>query len=327
MGVDMARAGTVRTPDAGASPNVTDDKRDDEQPKADAGTTVAPAPDRMDMPKWNRARVKRVQPEAAAAEAPDAFQQGVREAGRTAVRRGPLVLIGAVVVAAAIGGGIWWTGHRAETRAEGTRLLAQPVAWRSRGRIIDVDAVMKDRKRPPPVPIARDQAELDRNVDGALAALGASEQAQAVTLGLLVRGATAMERGDFAGGQAAYEEFLTKVGSDHPLAFLATEGIAAAREAQGDLDGALAQFDKLAGAVGDFYRDQALWHKARLLESAGRNDEALEVYKQYATEYPLDKASIARAQVRERLGELDPSLVPPENDPSAAAGLSGLLGP
>ncbi len=298
-------------------------RRDDEEPKADADAGTA-ASERMDLPKWNRSRVKRVQPETAA-EGPDAFQQGVREAGRTAVRRGPLVAMGIAAIAAAIGGGIWWTRHRAEQAAEGTRLLAQPAAWRSRGRIVDVDRIMKDRKRPPPIPIARDQAELDRNVDTAMGALVAGDNDKAATLGLLVRGGTEMERGDFAAAQATYGEFLTKAGSSHELAFLAQEGVAAAREAQGDVDGAIAEFDKLLGDVGDFFRDEALWNKARLLEKAGRNDEALEIYKQYATEYPLDKASLAQAQVRERLGELDPSLVPAE--PGAMAqGLSGLLG-
>jgi tetratricopeptide (TPR) repeat protein len=302
---------------------VTDEtRRDDEEPKTDG----APPAERMDLPKWSRARVKRAQPEAEAAAAPDAFQQGVREAGRTAVRRGPLVLGGIVLVAAAIAGGIWWSGARAETVASGTRLLAQPLAWRARGQITDVDRIMKDRPRPPPVPIARDQAELDRNVDTAMTALAASDNEQAVTLGLLVRGATAMEKADFAGAQTAYEQFVTKVGTGHHLSFAAIEGIALAKEAQADTDGAIAELDKLAGAVGDFYRDMALWHKARILEALGRKDEALEVYKLYATEYPLDKSSLARNEVRARLSELDPSLVPAEPDASAA-GLSGLLGP
>ncbi len=297
-------------------------RRDDDEPKADGPD---PAAERIDLPKWNRARVKRVQPEAATAEAPDAFQHGVREAGRTAVRRGPLVIGALVLVAGAIGGGIWWTRANAEQAALGTRLLAQPAAWRSRGRIMDVDRVMKDRLRPPPIPIARDQAELDANVDAAMATLAASDHERAATLGLLVEGATKTERGDFAAAQASYESFLAKVGDGHELSFLAQEGLALAREAQGDTDGALADLDKLAGAVGDFYRDQALWHKARLLEHAGRGDEALEVYRTYATEYPLDKVSLAREQVRDRLAELDPSRVPA--DPSAdAAGLAGLLG-
>ncbi len=301
-------------------------RRDDEEPKTE-GTTPASAPaERMDLPKWSRARVKRAQPEAAAAAAPDAFQQGVREAGRTAVRRGPLVLGVIALIAGGVAGGIWWKGAREEKVAEGTRVLAQPLAWRARARIGDVDAYLKKSKRPPPYPFARDQAELDRNIDSAMAAVAASDSEQANTLALLVRGSTAMEKGDFAGAQTAYEQFIAKVGTGHDLSFAAMEGIALAKEAQGDREGAIAELDKLAGEVGAFYRDQALWHKARILEAMERKDEALEVFKQYATEYPLDKTSLARNEVRARLTELDPSLVPAEPN-EAPPNLSGLLGP
>ncbi len=296
-----------------------------EPPKAPAPPQDGDVPaERMDLPKWNRARVKRAQP--AADDAPDGFQQGVRAAGRTAVRRGPLVFAGVAAIAGIIGGTIWWTRHKAETTAASTRLLAQSAAWRARGIVEDVDAIMKERKRPPPLPIARDEAELDANVDAAIAALMAGDDSSAQHLGLLVRAAESFERSDFAAAQASYDEFLTKVGDGHLLAFVAREGIALAREGQGDLEGALAELDKLMGAEGDFYRDQALWQRARLLEQLGRNDEALALYHQYATEYPLDKASMAKAAVRERLGELDPQAVPPEPGLGGPGGLGGLGG-
>jgi hypothetical protein len=60
----------------------------------------APA-DRMDLPKWNRARVKRKQ---VAGQEEDAFQAGVRKAGQSAVRRAPLVLGLIVLVSAGIAG-------------------------------------------------------------------------------------------------------------------------------------------------------------------------------------------------------------------------------
>jgi hypothetical protein len=81
-------------------------------PKPDSeGLVLAPtAGERMDLPKWNRARVKRApaKTEGAAGET-DAFQQGVREAGRAAVRRVPLVVLGVLGLAAAIGGVIWFS--------------------------------------------------------------------------------------------------------------------------------------------------------------------------------------------------------------------------
>jgi hypothetical protein len=47
-----------------------------------------------------------------------------------------------------------------------------------------------------------------------------------------------------------------------------------------------------------------------LLEKLERTDDALEIYRQYAQEYPLDKSSFAWQQVRRRLSELDPGAVP-----------------
>ncbi|MBX7082163.1 MAG: hypothetical protein K1X88_23345 [Nannocystaceae bacterium] len=298
------------------------DEPKDEAPPAGEPKPAQDAVERADLPKWNRARVKRAQP--AQAESPDAFQQGVRDVGRGAVRRGRLVLIGVLVVAAGIGGGIWWNSRRAETAATQTRLLAQPAAWRARGQATaELDTLLEGRKRPLAVPLARDREELARNVDTALAALAAGDEGKAQTLGLLVRAAEQMQTGDFAGAQVSYTEFLGKVGTGHPMSFLAIEGVALALEGQGDLDGAIGKLDELVGAEGDFYRDQALYHKARLLERKGSKDEALTIYRQYATEFPLDKPSLAQQQVRERLGELDPTAVPPMPE---AGGLGGLLG-
>lgn len=298
-----------------------DDKPSEDKPAAPPAEEGADSPDRMDLPKWNRARVKRSQP-AAGAE-PDAFQQGVRDAGRTAVRRGPLVLGVIALLAAGIGGGIWWRKHTAEQTATSTRMLAVAAAWRARGRV-DPQAVALSSKHPPRIPSARDDAELARNVEEALAEVE-KDDGKARTLALLVRASSQQEQGDFASAQATYREFLTKAGDGHQLAFLAREGLALALEASGDTDGALAELVKLAGSEGDFYRDQALWQQARLLEQLGRTDEALAIYKQYATEYPLTEQSIARNEVREHLGKLDPSAVPPE--PLAGNPLAGMVPP
>ncbi len=301
---------------------------DDEKPKGDPAAPssgqpdgTGDSPDRMDLPKWNRARVKRSQPETGAA--PDAFQQGVRDAGRTAVKRGPLVVGVLVLIAGGIAGGIWWRGATAEKTAASTRMLAVATAWRARGKV-DPQAVAQLGKHPPRIPLARDKEELQRNVDEALAEL-AGDSSKAATLAVLVRAAAAQEQGDFASAQAGFREFLSKAGDGHQLAYLAKEGLALSLEASGDTDGALAELEKLAGAEGDFYRDQALYQRARLLEDLGRKDEAITVYKQYAAEFPLTERSIARNEVREHLGALDPSAVPPEPLGGPGGPLGGLV--
>jgi len=284
-------------------------------------TTVGsgPAPgERMDLPKWNRARVKRApaKTEGGPGET-DAFQQGVRGAGRAAARRGPLVVLGVLGLAAAIGGVIWFARKGDETRAAATRPLAEAAGLRHRGHMVDLPA---KRVEPP------SDAETEATVERKLAETAAADDGEkAQRLALLVRGGKQVETADFAGAETTYREFITRTGTGHDLSFLALEGIAIALEGQGNLEGALAEIETLVGQPGDFYRDQALWHKGRMLEALGRKDDALAVYQQYAQEFPLDQPSLAKAAVRERLAELDPSMVLPEE--RAQGGLGELLVP
>ena len=268
-----------------------------------------PAGDRMDLPKWNRARVKRKQ---AKGEEQDAFQKGVRQAGRQALTQAPVVLGLIVIVAGLIAGAVWWSSKREEDRATATRILQQAVAFRARAQVVDVEAFMKDRKRPFPIPLVNDEDERAQKVTEALEQLeqeapdsAAAEAAQ------LVQAARAMQQRDFEQAVQGYRGFAQE-NPDHELVFLAHEGVVLALEAQGDLEAALAATQELIGNPGDFYRDQGLWQKGRLLEAQGKSEQALEVYEQYVEEFPLDRSSMAQQQVKARLQELAPELVPAE---------------
>jgi tetratricopeptide (TPR) repeat protein len=282
----------------------------------DTTMAVSAPGERMDLPKWNRARVKRAPTKAEGAAETDAFQQGVRDAGKAAARRMPLVLLGFVGVAVLVGGAIWLSRKGDETVATATRPLAEAAAWRYRGQLVDIPA-----KRVPPPPAA----EIDANVERKLSEVTAAGEDKVQRYALLVRAGKQVETADFAGAETTYREFLTRAGTSHDLAFLAREGVAIALEGQGDLEGALAAFEEMLGNPGDFYRDQALWHKARLLERLERKDDALAAYQQYATEYPLTEPSLAKAAVRARLAELDPSMVLPAEP--LPGGLEELLVP
>ncbi|HET6584482.1 MAG TPA: hypothetical protein VFG69_13565 [Nannocystaceae bacterium] len=326
------------TPDAAKPDAAKADAPKPDAPKADAAKPDAPKPEaggtvsaaelgamgvegdareRMDLPKWNRARVKRAPAKSDGPADTDAFQQGVRTAGRAAVRRGPLVVLGVLGLAGAIGLVIWLARRSDETRAVVTRPLAEAAALRARGHLVDMPA-----KPAPPPSDAELDATIERKIAEATAADGADE---AKTLALLVRAGELVEAADFPGAEASYREFLERVGNGHALSFLAREGVAIALEGQGNLDGALAEIELLAGNVGDFYRDQALYQKGRLLERLDRKDDAVAAYKQYIAEYPLEQASMQKAAVRERLTELDPATVLPEEP--APSGLGDLLGP
>lgn len=310
--------------------------------KADAGkgTTTADAPkkgegeaakkaegdaegERRDLPKWNRARVKRKAP---VGEEQDAFQVSVRKAGRGLLQR-PLVVLGLMVALSAVGAGIYaWSEASEGQRAESTRTLAVAVAYEARGQVLpDLAAQTAERVRPLPVPVAEDETKLHEKVDAALADLEAqAPDSPANVAADLVRAARLAKASDFAGAEKAFRGFLERQ-PGHALVYLARDGLVVSLEAQGRFDDALGEVEPMLGEAGDFFRDQALWHKGRLLEGAGRGPEALEVYKQYMAEYPLEKESLAREQVRARLEELDPTSVPPLPEPTMG-GLGGLGG-
>lgn len=297
-----------------------------ETTKASGGSSTGDdPPERRDLPKWNRARVKRKAP---AGEEQDAFQASVRKAGRGFLQR-PWAVIGLIVAVAGLGAGIYaWIQRGESGRAEATAMLATAVAYEARGQIYEgYDEVVAERVRPLAMPLVKDEAQLRQTVDEALSNL--EEQAPDSPANLvadLVRAARLARASDFAGAEKAYRGFLERQ-SDHTLVFLARDGLIISLEAQGRWDDALAEVEPLLGAEGDYFRDQALWHKGRLLEGAERTEEAIEVYKQYMAEYPLDRPSQARDQVRARLEELAPDAVPPlPQTPAMPGGLGGLGG-
>lgn len=298
---------------SGAESAAKGGKKDDEQP-------------RRDLPKWNRARVKRKAP---AGEEEDVFQASVRKAGRNILTR-PWVVIGIIVAVAGISAGTYaWTQGREEGRAQATLVLGSAAAYEARGQVVpDLEAELGKRVRPMPVPVAKDEAELRSKVDQALADL--EEQGPDTPANLtadLIRAARLARASDFEGAEKAYRGFLRSQ-PGHALVFMARDGLIISLEAQERYDDALSEVEQLMGEEGDFFRDQALWHKGRLLEGAGRTDDAIAAYKQYIAEYPLEQESLARDQVRARMEVLDPESVPPlpESPVPGLGGLGGLSG-
>jgi len=262
----------------------------------------------MDLPSLSRGRTKR----RAGAEQPqeDAFQVGVKDVGRSAARRGPVVLIAGVLVIATIVGVIVFYSQQQKGSAVATRLLAEAAAYESRAEVGDPQLLLGKSGRPPPSPVVKDEAARAAAVDKALQELASQAPGSAAEVdGILLAAGRLMRDGKAAEAQAEYRRFLDKAAAGHPLRWAAREGLAFGVEAQGDLDAALAEFKTLAGEKGVFYRDMALWHQGRVLERQGKTAEALEIYRQYISEFPLSDPSLAQSEVRRRLEELDPSAV------------------
>jgi tetratricopeptide (TPR) repeat protein len=318
-------AATVSASEAVAAAKAASLSEPAAEAKADAGTK-GDGGDRMDLPKWNRARVKRKQ---VAGQEEDAFQAGVRKAGRQAIKRAPVVIALILLVAGGIATALWYRGRSAEQDAEATRILASAAGVQARGEV-KPPGFVHERKLPFPIPLLDEEAERAQRVEKALADLhSAADDSEANRVADLMRAAQQVKDGKFGDAIATWSAFIEH-NPEHELVFLAREGKALALEANGDTEGALGELDTLAGQKGDFYRDQALFQKARILEAAGRTDEALAIYEQYIEEYPLDQDSIAKPQVVERLRELKPELVPADADAPEAGDFSlppGLLPP
>jgi hypothetical protein len=264
-----------------------------------------PAGEPMELPTWNRSRTKR-----RGGEGPqeDAFVTGVKEVGRGAARRGPIVIGGVLVALAVLITVIVVFTNRQKDAAAATRVLASAARFQSDEAAVGDPAVLYgDYKGVPVAPVVKDEAERAAETAKQLDQLdSAAAGSPAAVAGKLVRATGLLREGKPAEAEALYREFIAAAGAGHPLMFSALEGLAFTREAQGDLDGAIAELDRLAGEKGVFYRDMALYQKGRILERQGKTEDALAVYRQYIAEYPLQGQSIAQNEVRKRLEELDP---------------------
>lgn len=261
----------------------------------------------MDLPKWNRAKVKRKVADDTASD--DALQSAVKRAGGFNLQRARVVFGGIVLIAAVVAVGQWlWTSSSAG-RVDDSVLLAEAVQAQAQGVII-----AEDDERPegaPPLPVPEFESA-EAKVSQAHTMLDkVAEQAKGTGVDVIAelpRAALLMRHGDFADAEAKYRQFL----ADHPeheLRSLAYEGVVVALEAQERLEEALEAVEDLVGREGDAYRDMGLWHKGRLLERQGQTDEAIATYKSYMAEYPEGTPSAAAADVRGRLAELDPDAI------------------
>ncbi|MEZ4381628.1 MAG: tetratricopeptide repeat protein [Nannocystaceae bacterium] len=268
-----------------------------------------PAPEeRMALPSWSRSRTKkRGDGGQAAPPKDDAFQTAVRSAGRAASNRGRWVVLGLVAVALAIGGAVIFRAKGQSNSSQATKLLATAAALEARGRVGDVESLAGPTAAPP-YPIVPDEAARAAGIAKALADLdenaGSSGPAQAAQL---LRGAELLRAGKFSEAEAAYREIIHV--DDHPLGFMAREGVALALEGQGDIDGALSQLEILAGDKGAMYREAALYHRARIFAANDRKEEAVATLRSYIEEYPLREFSLMGDDVRKLVEVVEPTLL------------------
>jgi tetratricopeptide (TPR) repeat protein len=92
---------------------------------------------------------------------------------------------------------------------------------------------------------------------------------------------------------------------DKRLHFLAQEGLGYALEASGQIDAAMTAFAELAteaDAAGGFYKDRALFHKARLLQQKGTAKDAEKLYREILEKTPTTPL---KDEINNRLAALE----------------------
>jgi tetratricopeptide (TPR) repeat protein len=121
---------------------------------------------------------------------------------------------------------------------------------------------------------------------------------------LLLKAKYLLALGKAGDAVSAYQALLA--GSlDGRLRFLAREGLGYALEQAGQLDAAITAFGVLADEAqktGGFYRDRALFDKARLLQRKGGTKEAGQLYRDILEKTPTTPL---REEINDRLAALD----------------------
>jgi tetratricopeptide (TPR) repeat protein len=218
-----------------------------------------------------------------------AWQRGVAFMGP---RQKPAIAAGVALAVVLIGASLinFWDGTRhldaARKLSRIQEIANAELLGEQEGQSSDSsDSAAKKDETPRFKTQAERQGAVLKQVDQFLAgAAAAALKAEA----LVIKGGAllAMDRFDDAIG--AYQAALN-ARLDARLRFLAHEGQGYAHEGKGDLDGAAAAFGKLeadAGEFGGFYRDRALYQKARLAEMKGDRSGAVGIYKQILTKVP-----------------------------------------
>lgn len=105
---------------------------------------------------------------------------------------------------------------------------------------------------------------------------------------------------DYDNAAQRYKQYLEKIGTDriHGFYELAVEGLGYSLEGQGNLDEAIASFEKLITPENKSFRERGLTQAARLYLEKENKERALELYKTLVTDFPdSPSAAVAKRKI------------------------------
>ncbi len=83
-----------------------------------------------------------------------------------------------------------------------------------------------------------------------------------------------------------YQQARRNLGSDPSLANIILNGLACAHEQKGEIEAAIAAYEKIAQGGSLILKDNALFHLGRLYGQSGKSDQSLKAYGQLNSDFP-----------------------------------------
>jgi hypothetical protein len=220
--------------------------------------------------------------------APDALQKVGADAVPFLIQHQKNIVI-AVAALVVIGGGVTFAqylGGRGETRAS----EALGAALKPMGREVNEKppADLEGQEAP-----FKSQAEKDAAVIKSLEDFRtANKGSRAASQAALPLGQVLLRQGKGTDAAPLFDEYLKVSSVDDPLRPTALEAKGYAHEAKKEYDQAISAFDQLAKETrGEFMKGMGEYHKARILQLQGKNEEAVRGFQQVIADAPNTSAS------------------------------------
>jgi len=107
---------------------------------------------------------------------------------------------------------------------------------------------------------------------------------RAATTAALTAGAARLRLREWEPALADFQAYLSATAAGDSMRFAALDGLARALEGKGDLEGAARAFER-AGQEVAFYKDRAVLERARVLQQAGKAEEARKLLAAFPEEF------------------------------------------